>query len=86
LRKSYSRRQQAPAQYYNRQTFVSQKISLRPTGCPLAAASAGNACQNTTDLAREADGCTGVLGERLIEIAFQSVKTTDCMAQYNVSV
>ncbi len=34
----------------------------RPTGCRLAAASAGNACQNATDLVREAVGYSGVFG------------------------
>jgi hypothetical protein len=34
----------------------------RPTSCRLAAASAGNTCQNATDLAREAVGYSGGLG------------------------
>ena len=33
-----------------------------PTACRLAAASAGNACQNSTDLVREAVGYSGGLG------------------------
>jgi hypothetical protein len=41
----------------------SQDTTLgRPTDCRLAAASAGNTCQNGTDLVREAVGYSGVFG------------------------
>src|SRR5690242_20105977 len=40
--------------------------SYGPTSCPSAAASAGKTCQNSTDLARAAVGCTGVLGRGML--------------------
>ena len=41
--------------------FVATLMTSGPTGCRLAAASAGNACQNAHDLAREAVGWMRVL-------------------------
>jgi len=40
-------------------------LMSHPTVCRLAAASAGKACQNATDLVREAVGYSGVFGDPL---------------------